>query len=60
MLPGGTGYITCKKNMKLYTTKFKPGGLHEKHVVATWNLGTSSAFAYRHREINKILCRVGR
>jgi hypothetical protein len=25
--------------------KFKLGGLHEKHAVATWNLGTSSAFA---------------
>ena len=24
--------------MKLVTTKFKSGGLHEKHVVATWNL----------------------
>jgi len=23
----------------LFTNKFKPGGLHEKHVVATWNLG---------------------
>jgi hypothetical protein len=23
--------------MKLVTTKFKTGGLHEKHVVATWN-----------------------
>jgi hypothetical protein len=23
--------------------KFKPGGLHEKHAVATWNLGTISA-----------------
>ena len=23
--------------MKLVTTKFKSGGLHEKHVVATWN-----------------------
>jgi len=22
--------------MKLVTTKFKFGGLHEKHVVATW------------------------
>jgi hypothetical protein len=21
-------------------TKFKTGGLHEKHVVATWNLGS--------------------
>jgi len=26
-------------NMKLVTTTFKSGGLHEKHVVATWNLG---------------------
>jgi len=25
--------------MKLVTTKFKSGGLHEKHVVATWNVG---------------------
>jgi len=25
--------------MKLVTTKFKSGALHEKHVVATWNLG---------------------
>jgi len=25
--------------MRLFTTKFKPGGLNEKHVVATWNLG---------------------
>jgi len=28
--------------MKLVTTKFKSGGLHEKHVVATWNLGEPS------------------
>jgi len=25
--------------MKLVTIRFKSGGLHEKHVVATWNLG---------------------
>jgi len=25
--------------MKLVTTRFKSGGLHEKRVVATWNLG---------------------
>ena len=37
--PGGSGCFTCKQNMKLVTTKFKPGGLHEKHVVATWNVG---------------------
>ena len=37
--------------MKLVTTRFKSGGLHEKHVVATWNVGNRlSAFAYRHRE----------
>jgi len=39
LLPGGSGYFTCIQNMKLVTTKFKWGGLHEKHVVATWNLG---------------------
>jgi len=36
---GGSGYITCIQNMKLVTNKFKSGGLHEKHVVATWNVG---------------------
>ena len=35
----GSGHFTCKQNMKLVTNKFKSGGLHEKHVVATWNLG---------------------
>jgi hypothetical protein len=37
--PGGSGYFTCNKNMKLVTDtfNFKSGGLHEKHVVATWN-----------------------
>ena len=37
--PGGSGYFTCKQNMKLVTTRFKSGGLHKKHVVATWNIG---------------------
>ena len=37
--PGGAGYFTCIQNMKLGTKKFKSGGLHEKHVVATWNVG---------------------
>ena len=36
---GGSGYFTCIQNMKLVTNKFKSGGLHEKHVVATWNVG---------------------
>ena len=46
--------------MNLVTNKFKSGGLHEKHLVATWNLGAISAFAYRHRETKKNLCRGGR
>ena len=37
--PGGSGYFTCKQNMKLVATRFKSGGLHEKLVVATWNVG---------------------
>jgi len=37
--PDGSGYFTCIQNMKLVTSKFKSGGLHEKHVVATWNVG---------------------
>jgi len=39
MSPGGSGYFTCIQNMKLVTNKFKSGGLHDKLVVATWNLG---------------------
>jgi len=39
LLPGGSSYFTCKQNMKLVTTRFKSGGLYEKHVVATWNVG---------------------
>jgi len=39
LLPGGSGYLTCKQNMKLVITKFKSGGVHEKHVVAIWSLG---------------------
>jgi len=35
LLTGGSGYFTCKQNMKLVTSRFKLGGLHEKHVVAT-------------------------
>jgi hypothetical protein len=44
--PGGSGYSTCKQNMKLVTTKFKSGGLHEKHVVATWNLGNHLSICF--------------
>ena len=45
---------------KKVTRKFKSGGLHERHVVATGNLGTISAFAYRYRETKENLCRGGR
>ena len=50
MSPGGSGYFTCIQNMKLVTNKFKSGGLHEKHVVATWNLRLLNVeFALYHR-----------
>jgi len=44
--PGGSGYFTCIQNMKLVTNKFKSGGLREKHVVATWNLGNHLQLCY--------------
>ena len=31
LLPSGSGYFTCIQHMKFVTTKFKSGGLHEKH-----------------------------
>ena len=37
--PGGSGYFTYTQILKKVTRKFKSGGLHEKHVVATWKLG---------------------
>jgi hypothetical protein len=40
--PGGSGYFTCTqiwKEEKKVTWTFKFGGLHERHVVATWKLG---------------------
>ena len=42
MSPGGSGYFTCKQ----VTTKFKSGGLHEKHEVATWNLGNHFSICF--------------
>jgi hypothetical protein len=45
---------------KLNFDDFKSGGLHEKHTVATWNLGTISAFHWRQRETKKTVCRDGR
>ena len=44
--PGGSGYFKCTQKMKLVTTKFKSGGLHEKHVVATWNFGNHLSICF--------------
>ena len=44
LLLGGSGYFTCKQNMKLITTKFKSGGLHEKRVMR-WLLHFWKMFA---------------
>jgi hypothetical protein len=33
--------------MQCNSDKFRPGGLHEKHAVATGNLGTMSGFALK-------------
>jgi len=46
LLPGRSGYFTCKQNMKLLTTKFKSGRLHEKQLVATWNLGNHLSICF--------------
>jgi len=44
--PGGSGYFTCIQNIKLVINKFKSGGLHEKHVVATWNVGNRLSICF--------------
>jgi len=31
--------IDMYTKQEIVTNKFKSGGLHEEHVVATWNLG---------------------
>ena len=46
MLPGGSGYFTCIQNLKSFTNEFKPGGLHEKHIVATWNFGNCLSICF--------------
>jgi len=35
----GSGYFTCKQDMKFITARFKSGGIHEKYRVEFWNLG---------------------
>ena len=57
--PGGSGYFTCIQNMKLFTNKFtciqntklvtnkfKSAELHEKYVVATWNVGNHLSICF--------------
>jgi len=44
--PGGSGYFACIQSMKCVLTKFKSGGLHEKHIVATWNLGNRQSICF--------------
>jgi len=39
-------FTPTNSNMKLVTTKFKSGELHEKHVVATWNLGNHLSICF--------------
>ena len=61
MSPGGSGDFTYKQNMKLVTTKFKSGGLHEKHEVATWNLGNHLSICFwakgnQGKPVTQILC----
>jgi hypothetical protein len=46
LIPGGSGYFTCIQNLTLITTKLKSGGLHEKHVVATWKVGNHLSICF--------------
>jgi hypothetical protein len=54
------GFYPVNNLHVLYTvykiaTKFSSVELHEKHVWQLGMLGTTSAFAFRHRENNKNL-----
>jgi hypothetical protein len=55
-------HITYARNMKVDYPRFSWGGLHGKHVVATWKGKTLTipAFALGPRKSKKILCRDGR
>jgi hypothetical protein len=46
LIPGGSGYFPCIQNMTPVTTKLKSGGLHEKHVVATWKVGNHLSICF--------------
>jgi hypothetical protein len=46
LIAGGSGCFTCVQNVALVTTKFKSGGLHEKHVVITWKVGNHLSICF--------------
>jgi hypothetical protein len=53
---------TYARTMKVDYSRFSWGGLHGKHVVATWKgkTGTIPEFALGPRKPKKNLCRDGR
>jgi hypothetical protein len=55
-------HITYARTMKADYSRFSWGGLHGKHVVATWKVktGTIPAFALGLRETKKNMCQDGR
>jgi hypothetical protein len=55
-------HITYARTMKVDYSRFSWGGLHGKHVVATWKrkVGTIPALALGPRKSKKNLCRDGR
>jgi hypothetical protein len=55
-------HITYARTVKVDYSRFSWGGLHGKHVVATWKrkAGTIPAFALGPRKTKKNLCRDGR
>jgi hypothetical protein len=53
-------HITYARTMKFDFSRFSWGGLHGKHVVATWKGKTGTMPALGPRKIKKPLCRDGR
>jgi hypothetical protein len=55
-------HITYARTMKADYSRFSWGGLHGKHVVATWKgkTGTITAFALGPSKTKNNLCRGGR
>jgi hypothetical protein len=55
-------HITYARTVMVDYSRFSSGGLHGKHVVATWKrkTGTIPAFDLGPRKTKKNLCRGGR